>query len=625
MDYYLSPSGNDAWGGTLPKANADKTDGPFASIPRALQVIRANASKNPSQPARVLFREGTYTIDSIPSLYACDSGLTLEAYPGENPILSGGKPIAGWKKDGDKFWRASALDPTGIPWDFRVLSVNGSLRPRARLPEEGYYTHLTRYDTRWMSSTGGGWQTAPTQEQMTHLQYDPKDLGSWLDLANAEVAVYHMWDMSMMKPISNDPDTHTLTFAYPGEHPPGAFDVHNYVVYNVKEGMLKPGQWFLDHSRNQVVYWPLPNEDMTQAVVLAPYKDCLFRVEGAKDLPVSDLSIVGLSFTLANAPLVKGGFGCYDLGGAVDMNHTKNCRLSGLKVFQVAGTGIKAQDSNDLLVENCDVRETGACGIRATGTAVTILNNQIQTVGRIYPSAIALWTEGGSGVRILHNWIHDCLYDGITNGASDTLIEKNLIERVMLEMHDGGGIYSGFCHGVTMRGNVARDIPDTGGYGSSSYYLDEQSTQCLVEGNLSVNVARPSQNHMAHDNVIRNNIFVTEGDGALHFAKCKNYLVEKNVIQSKGQIVFRAPSDGITTFRDNLLSSGISSVRWTTLVDYNDQSNNPYEAKDGNLLADPLFQGKDDFRFQPASPALKLGIPQIGTSDAGLLTAAPAR
>jgi hypothetical protein len=60
-------------------------------------------------------------------------------------------------------------------------------------------------------------------------------------------------------------------------------------------------------------------------------------------------------------------------------------------------------------------------------------------------------------------------------------------------------------------------------------------------------------------------------------------------------------------------------------VDYNDQSNNPYEAKDGNLLADPLFQGKDDFRFQPASPALKLGIPQIGTSDAGLLTAAPAR
>ena len=38
-DFYISPDGNDEWSGKLFVPNADKTDGPFASIERAQEAV----------------------------------------------------------------------------------------------------------------------------------------------------------------------------------------------------------------------------------------------------------------------------------------------------------------------------------------------------------------------------------------------------------------------------------------------------------------------------------------------------------------------------------------------------------------------------------------------------------
>lgn len=37
---YLSPSGNDAWSGTLPAPNPGKSDGPLATLERARKAVR---------------------------------------------------------------------------------------------------------------------------------------------------------------------------------------------------------------------------------------------------------------------------------------------------------------------------------------------------------------------------------------------------------------------------------------------------------------------------------------------------------------------------------------------------------------------------------------------------------
>jgi len=38
--FYVSPTGNDGWSGKLDEPNADKTDGPFATIAKAVEVLR---------------------------------------------------------------------------------------------------------------------------------------------------------------------------------------------------------------------------------------------------------------------------------------------------------------------------------------------------------------------------------------------------------------------------------------------------------------------------------------------------------------------------------------------------------------------------------------------------------
>ena len=80
---YVSPSGSDASG-----------DGssamPFATLPRALRASRGGAT-----PARILLRGGTYYLDAPVVLTAADSGVSLEAAPGEAPVLSGGAVLTG--------------------------------------------------------------------------------------------------------------------------------------------------------------------------------------------------------------------------------------------------------------------------------------------------------------------------------------------------------------------------------------------------------------------------------------------------------------------------------------------------------------------------------------------------
>ena len=80
-------------------------------------------------------------------------------------------------------------------------------------------------------------------------------------------------------------------------------------------------------------------------------------------------------------------------------------------------------------------------------------------------------------------------------------------------LHDGAAFYCGSSQGLALRRNVVRDIEAVGkGYGASAYYLDEKSENCLVEGNVSVNVKRPTHNHMTVNCTLRNNVFIHDQD-----------------------------------------------------------------------------------------------------------------
>ena len=610
---FVAVNGNDLWSGRLPEPNVDRTDGPFASLAAACKATRRQGA---NKTRKIIVQAGKYFFDEPLVLGADDTGLTIESAPGADVCLYGGRKVTGWEKDGEKFYSVSLPGVKNRKWDFRALIVNRRFCPRARLPEKGFFEHLSSFDVPWMSTTGGGWKRKPTNEELTTMKYRPQDIGPWLDVNNAEITIYHMWDESLVGLKAIDTKKHILTFASPSGHPPGAFGVKKYVIWNVREGMTRPGQWYLDRTTGKLVYWPLAGEDMTKADVIAPTIESIIRIRGARQKPARDITIRNLTLSVTTTPLEAGGFGAGKFDGAVSVASAENCRFIGLEIVNVGGQGIKASGDN-LRIERCHVHSAGACGIRCRGNKAVVTYNTIHDVGLTYPSAIAL-QGGGRDCLISHNEIHDCPYTAINCGGERNRIEHNLIYHAMKELHDGGGIYCFAGKDLVLRGNFIRDIIDTGGYGASAYYLDERSENCLVEGNLSVGVVRPSHNHMAKANTIRNNVFISDADARITFPKSSDYTFEQNVICAKGQIVVENP-DGITTMRNNVLFSAEGKIQLRRLKDYSQVGTYSFQADRKNLTADPHITEFEKGRvvFAPDWPALKLGIKPIDVSDAG--------
>jgi len=610
---HVATNGSDSWSGLLQEPDARRTDGPVATLEAACRVARELKTV---ESAKVAVQDGRYFFDEPLLLTAADSGLTIETAHDANVTFYGGKIVKGWKKNGEKFYSVALPGVKEGKWDFRTLVVNGRYCGRSRLPEKGFFRHLSKFKVPWMSTTGGGWKRKPTKEELTTLKYRPEDLGQRLDVNNAEITVYHMWDESLVGLAGIDAESHTLTFSSRSGHPPGAFGVDKYVVWNVRVGMTQPGQFYLDRTAGKLVYWPLPGEDMAKAEVFAPTIESIIRITGTEKNPAKDITIRGIKLSVTTTPLTAGGFGAGKFDGAITVTNAQNCRLIGLEIMNVGGQGIKASGSG-LRVEKCHVHHTGACGVRCRGTGCVVADNHIHDVGLTYPSAIAL-QGGGKDCLLSHNEIHDCPYTAINCGGERNRIVHNLIYRAMKELHDGGGIYCFAGKELVLRGNLIRDIVDTGGYGASAYYLDERSEKCLVEGNLSIGIARPSHNHMAENNTIRGNVFVCDSDARITFPKSSGYIFENNVVCAPGKIVFENPN-AIAVLRNNVLFGAKGKVKFKKLKNYSATGIVPFEPDDKNVLADPLMTGygKGVVRFAADSPVVKLGIRPIDVSDAG--------
>ncbi|MFQ3612014.1 MAG: right-handed parallel beta-helix repeat-containing protein, partial [Fimbriimonadales bacterium] len=122
MQLYVAPNGDDRWSGTRPTPNRTRTDGPLASLPRALQRV----AERKTSSATIFLRGGTYWLTEPIVLTPEHSHLTIQAYRDEKPILSGGIPLSGWHEttlDGKRVWALTL--PAGLPIPFRQLFVNG--------------------------------------------------------------------------------------------------------------------------------------------------------------------------------------------------------------------------------------------------------------------------------------------------------------------------------------------------------------------------------------------------------------------------------------------------------------------------------------------------------------------
>ena len=236
--FYVSPKGSDSNPGTISQ--------PFFTMARAVEETRKNEGKK-----AIYVESGCYDNTHI-DLDERDSGLFIGAQHSDDdkdkPVLRGGIQVTGWQQEGDGLY--SLKLPQEVSADVRIIEINGALKPRTRFPETGFAKHLSKYNVAWVSTSGGGFKTMPTDEERQTLKYDPANIPQDFDWCDTEVAVIHRWDESLVCVESHDAKSHTIKFSTPCGNPPGSFEVQDFVVFNSAYNMT-PGYFRVDKT-NQI-------------------------------------------------------------------------------------------------------------------------------------------------------------------------------------------------------------------------------------------------------------------------------------------------------------------------------------------------------------------------------------
>ena len=235
--FYVATDGNDGWSGRLAAANAEKTDGPLATLTGARNVIRKLKAGGPlAEPVEVVVAAGVYRLNEPIVFEAQDSGtaampIVYRAADGARPVLSGGRPITGFHKGEGPLWVVDIPQAVGGKWPFRQLFVNGRRACRARTPNEGYLHVAGLAGGKSDPSQPYSWQNL-----VDRFRFRPGDVRAWPDLNDVEIVILHSWNASRMRIASVDEKESVVRFTGRPQFGVMGWDPQQrYYIENVRE------------------------------------------------------------------------------------------------------------------------------------------------------------------------------------------------------------------------------------------------------------------------------------------------------------------------------------------------------------------------------------------------------
>lgn len=604
---YVSPKGSDERG-------TGRLDRPFATVARALAAARSGG------PKRIFVRGGVYELAEPLVLGVADSGVRLEAWPGEAPVFSGGTKLSGVKQIAPGRWEVKT------PFNFEQLYVNGQRRYRPRLPKKGYFRvakDLPRTEGR----------------NFERLAFSPGDLkDSWANLTDIDVLGFQVWTMARMKikRVRQSQGIVEFTGQTIGSESFQAFsEGKRYLLENVKEALTEPGEWYLDRPTQTLTYLPLFDEKLTKTELVAPRLTELMRINGATGVLVEGITFSHTAWTCPpggdsfwQAEVHQGA--ALTVAGGHDVIF-ENCTVRNVGAWAIAFEG----GSKDCALKGCTLTDLGAGGVKIgerdlqteearVTERITVESCLIAHGGRVSPAGIGVWIGHSPYNKIVRNEITDFYYTAISpgwswgygeSGAHHNEIAYNRIGKIgQGVLSDMGGIYTlGVAPGTTLHHNVISEI-ESDEYGGWGIYFDEGTTGVVAENNL-VYTARsaPFHQHYGRDNIVRNNIFAFGREAQLMRTRAeahKSFTLEKNIILWREGSLLGSNWSGEPGVNFSLSGNLYWKLGGGATLPPGDGS---------GLVADPKFTDaeKGDFRLRGGSPAERIGYAPWDYSQAG--------
>jgi hypothetical protein len=216
---------------------------------------------------------------------------------------------------------------------------------------------------------------------------------------------------------------------------------------------------------------------------------------------------------------------------AVLVDHADHCQFIDCRFEHLGACGVQLTRTQDSRVSRSCFSDIGGDAILigsrdatespATGNN-TVVNCLIEDSGVSFYGAVGLWIGFARDVTVTHNELRNLPYTGVSVGwqwndeptpCRGHRIRQNHIHHIMQQLSDGGGIYTlGRQPGTRLLRNLIHDVPVNAGRAESNgIFMDEGSTEIVVQGNTIYDIARsPIRFHRAGKNTIINNRLVSK-------------------------------------------------------------------------------------------------------------------
>jgi parallel beta-helix repeat protein len=504
--YFVSPWGNDDWSGRRPDVAADHDDGPFATIERARDAIRADRAQQPAiKFAAIYLRGGRYELKQPLVLTAQDAGIAISAFHNEQPEISGSRSVqAALDRGSGRFEAVLPADPG------RDLFIGGVRQALAFKP----------------SADADGWRPANKQRVTDSLVLQPEDIeagdvipGSAIELIDESRSRNRFTQVVSLDTANN------LAKVGPGAQEPFS-GLSSYRLVGNPRWISSKGQFGWNNAAHLLVLNPTDVAALRDSGLRLPKLQVLIILRGAHDN-----AITGLRFA-------ETGTASPDVleRAAVMLERTQAIRLSGNEFLNV-GQAIRLIGSTQNIIEDNIIRETGAHGIELQddSNANLISANKLTGIGRLEINAAAIYLHGASSNRIARNIIHDTSRHaiGIDNWDDHTINRANIVEfnqvwQTNQDTDDTGAIEmlgrSRVKTASIIRFNeIGMDgrLPRLSGDRSSKYraissiYLDDLTSGVLVCGNRIRGAPLASIHiHGGSEIEVRDNLAIIDQPGA---------------------------------------------------------------------------------------------------------------
>ena len=430
----------------------------------------------------------------------------------------------------------------------RVIVIDGQLRRAARHPNDGFL----RIEQALPDRRSGFVVSAGDLPDRFNVKAAPCDL-----------VFLHDWSSSRLPVASYDPKRRELRTVGPigcaaAHYAIDHFEEHpRYWLEGHPDFADRPGEWFVDADRGEIVLIAAHADDEPPTVVL-PRLTQLLVASGTAEKPLRNLVLRGIEFTATRFPMPPGGLagaqatmheprdadGNRTSGGrrmllaAVHLERAEQCSVIDCRFRDLGATALSlAGRTRWCLVRRCRIERVGGNGINLGEDHVRrvagkvwyqgapdqipshnrVEGSEISFCGEMLPGAVAIWAGLQQQLVVVGNFVHDTPYTGISLGwvwnasptpAGNNAIRENRIEFVMQLLSDGGGIYTlGRQPGSVIEKNRISDVPANAGRAESNgMFLDQGTTGFVIRNNTIRRVDRsPLRFHRAGKNEVIGN------------------------------------------------------------------------------------------------------------------------